>query len=322
MSEAVQQAETPTAPPSAPNAAPANAQPASPPVNGGGEPLISAPDSGESKVTSDFPETWREIMSGGDPKALSYFKRYASPANVGKALLGLRSKMDAGEIVRTKPEGDPNDPKHVEALNEWRAQAGVPEKPDGYLEKVPDGLVIGEDDKPHVESFIKDMHGADAPPGYVHKALQWYAGVKEQNAQARAEADKTFRVQAEDSLRSEWGPEYRPNINGVRSMFQNYGNDGLLDKFFGARMADGTPLGDDPDTLRFLVSLDKQINPQGTVPPPDSVAGKAMASEKDTIRKAMQDQGSDYYRGPKDASGETAMARRYREIVEAEMARK
>lgn len=298
------------------------------PEQGGQAPASSGtlattePTGGEGKTPATFPENWREIIAGEDPKALSYFKRYASPVNVGKALLGLRSKMDAGEIVRSKPEGDPKDPKFIEALNEWRAQAGVPESHEGYLEKIPDGLVIGEDDKPQVESFIKGMHEADAPPAYVHKALQWYAQVKEQNALARSEADKAHRAQAEDNLRSEWGPEYRPNINGVRSMFANYGNEALLDRFFSARMADGTPIGDDPDTLRFLVALDKQINPYGTVPPPDSVSGKAMATEKQQIQKAMSDRGSDYYRGPKDSDGVTPMQKRYREIIEAELGRK
>ena len=309
----------------APEPAPATesaAQPGGQPAPGGQTLATSEPTEGTGTAPAAFPENWREIMAGDDQKALSYFRRYNNPVNVGKALLGLRSKMDAGEIVRSKPEGDEKDPKFVEALNEWRAQAGVPEAPEGYLEKVPDGLVIGEDDKPHVESFIKDMHGADAPPSYVHKALQWYAQVKEQNAQARAEADKTHRAKAEDHLRTEWGHEYRSNINGIRSMFATYGNEALLDRFFSARMSDGTPLGDDPDTLKFLAAMDRQVNPYGAVPPPESAPGKALTSEKDQIRKMMADNNSDYYRGPRDATGETAMQRRYREIIEMEQKRK
>ena len=266
-----------------------------------------------------FPSNWREIMAGGDPKKLAYLKRFTAPANVANSALAMRAKMDAGELVRSKPEGDPNDPAVKAALNEWRAQVGVPETPEGYLDKVPNGLVFGEADKPLVESFIKDMHEADAPPGYVHKALQWYKGLEQRQIEERAEADKTHRALAEDTLRSEWGAEYRANLNGINAMFKTLAPEGLMERLLSARMADGTPLGDDPDNLRFLAALNLQINPHGTIASPDSPQGKAMLSEKADIQKHMANQESDYYRGPKDPkTGETRMAARYREILEAE----
>ena len=263
---------------------------------------------------------WRDRMSGGDPKIRKVLNRYASEAGVARALVALRAKMDSNEVVRAKPKGDPDDPAYQEAMKQWRAQEKIPEKPDGYLDDVPEGLVVGEDDQEKVADFLAAMHDADAPPGYVHAALLWYNAIKEQNAELRAQYDDQIRIEADDELRAEWGTDYRGNLNGVRNMVKTIGNEDLLNRLFTARMDDGQGalFGDDPEMLRLLVAIDKQLNPHGTLPLPDSEAGKAMASEKEVIQKAMGDRTSDYYNGPKDEHGETQMARRYREILESE----
>lgn len=201
-------------------------------------------------------------MAGGDTKALAYFNRYANPSNVGKALMATRSKISSGELMASKPDGTDE-----VALNEWRAQAGIPEKAEGYLDKLPEGLVIGDDDKPIVESFLADMHAIDAPPEMVHTGLGWYYKHQENVLAERTEMDRVARVQNEDSLHADWGPEYRPNLNGAHALFDTYAESGLRERFFGARMPDGSPLGDDPDTLRFLVALSREINPHGTITP-------------------------------------------------------
>ena len=227
-------------------------------IDGGGS--LDAAEPGATPAT--WPANWRDIAAGGDAKTLGYLNRYASPVNVVKALMATRQKISTGELLRTKPDGEDET-----ALNEWRAQAGVPEKPEGYLEKLPDGLIIGEDDKPNVESFLTRMHAADAPPALVHEALGWYYATQEKQAAERAEADRANRAKNEDALRSEWGPEYRPNLNAVHALIDSHGSADVKEKLFGARLADGTPLGDDPHLLRFLAGVSREINPHGTVTP-------------------------------------------------------
>lgn len=226
-------------------------------ADGGGE-----PEPQPSATPASWPANWRDIAAGGDTKALQYLSRYNSPANVVKALMATRQKISTGELLRTKPDG-----ADEQALNEWRAQAGVPEKPEGYLEKLPGGLVIGEADQPRIQSFIQDMHAADAPPDLVHKALGWYYANQEKEAAERAEADRAFRAKAEDEMRADWGPDYRPQLNGIRNMLDSHGTPELRERLFGARMGDGTPLGDDPAALRFLSAIARELNPHGTVVP-------------------------------------------------------
>lgn len=261
-------------------------------------------------VPQTWPDDWREQAAGGDDKVLKYLNRYASPANVVKAMMALRAKMDSGTVRQEKP-----DAADEKALAEWRQSAGIPDVPDGYLEKVPDGIVFGDADKPMLSAFLKDMHEADAPPEYVHKALSWYKRQEDDARAARAEADRNHRVEAEVKLREEFGAEYRGNLNGVRAMLETHGDPGVLDRLFAARMSDGTLLGDDPQFLRTMVALSREINPHGAIPTADSPAGRAMADEMASLRKDMADGNSDYWSGPKGPDGQTLKQRRYAELI-------
>lgn len=319
MAEQVSQA-TPATPAPDTTAAPVTA-PVAPATNGAAAPATESPTLGEAgggedkeqAVPANWPANWREIMAGGDEKAIAKLSRYASPANVFKAYRAMEQKMSSGELLRSKPTGDPNDPAVKQALTEWRAQAGIPEKPEGYLEKIPSGLVIGEQDKPMVESFIKEMHSADVPPAIAHKALQWYYQTQEQALEQRYESDKINRQQNEDALRSEWGPEFRSNLNAIHSLFDTYGNKEILNNLFTARLADGSPLGDNPDILRFLSGVAREINPSGTIVPIEGrSASETIKTEMQGLEAKMADRHSDYWKGPSAAN----LQARYRELIE------
>jgi hypothetical protein len=328
MAEAAVQTETPAETPT-PNASPNEGVPVSEPAapagaapgDGGGTLVETGGTEKEVSAPVDWPSNWRAIMAGGNDKALQRLNRYASPANVWKALEATASKISSGELLRARPEVDPNNPATEEALNEWRAQAGVPEKPEGYLEKVPDGIVFGEEDKPILEDFLKASHEADATPSEVHRALAWYKTVEERQIEALAQRDAEVRARAEDELRAEWGPEYRANMNNIMSLVKTYGNDDLAATLFTARTADGHHIGTDPAILKFLGGLARQINPHGAIPSADSEQGKAMNARKDEIKKLMSDTNSDYYRGPRDGQGNTKLQKEYQDILDAEMRR-
>ena len=317
-------ATTPTPTPSPAPSAPPAVSPAK--ASNGAAPAAPADDKplalgggGEDKPVAapvNWPENWPDIMAGGDPKAAAYYRRYASPVNVGKALLAFRSKMDAGEIARAKPEGDPDDPAVKQAMNEWRAQAGIPEKPDGYLDKVPDGLVFGDADKPRLEGFLKDMHAKDVPPAYVHEALRWYKQNEERAINERAVSDKKHRAAAEDEMRAEWGPDFRGKMNLVHTVVANEewgGSKELATQLYSARMADGTPLGDHPAFLRWAASLGGELGLHHTVVGAGG-ASQAGAGRKAELEKLMGNSRSEYWQGPTSEK----LKAEYRGILEAE----
>ena len=293
-----------------------SAAPAAAPEGGGTDdaPLIAS-EGGEdppAQAPADWPANWRDIMAGGDEKLLQRLNRFQSPINLMKSWAAAQSKIGAGEVNRAKPEGREGDPEYQRELDEWRASAGIPTEPDGYLEKLPDGIVVGDEDKDLASNFLSAMHKADAPPALVHQALAWHQELKEKQAAERVEQDRSHRVQAEEELRAEWGPEFRPTINGIQALLDYHGGDGFKDRLFGARMPDGTLFGDDPSVLKFLAALDREINPHGTVVPnAGQTPLQTVENELAALRKEMTDRNSDYYKNE-------AKQARYRELLDME----
>ncbi len=304
-------AEAPPPSESSANPPDAVADAASPPAtapDGGG---TIAEDTGEDDVApespANWPTNWREVAAGGDKKTEQYLNRYNSPANVVKALMATRQKISSGEMLKAKPDGEDE-----AALNEWRAQAGIPEKPGGYLDKLPDGLVIGEGDEARVESFLAKMHAADVPPGHVHESLKWYYELQEQQAAEQAETDRTSRAQNDDTLRSEWGPEYRANLNGIHALLATHGNEELTERLFSSRFADGLPLGNDPVFLGFLSAVSREMNPHGTVVPnTGETVMQTINSELAQLQTEMADTKGPYWNGPESESKQARLRELY-----------
>lgn len=263
---------------------------------------------GKPSAPPDWPDDWRERAAGDDEKLLGQLRRYSNPKNLIKSWREQREVVS--KMPPKKPEGD-----DAEALKAWRQQAGLPLEPKEYIAKLPEGLVIGEEDMPRIESFLTDMHSADVPPPVVHKALEWYYNTQAQALVERQAADKETRTKAEDALYQEWGSELKPNLNGAQALFDAYGNEGLRERFYSARFPDGTLVGNDPDALRFLVSLSRELNPQGTVVPATGTSVmQTLQQEKTQLETEMADtrgQKYDYWQNP-------AKQERYRFLLNME----
>lgn len=235
--------------------------------NGGSESLLTADDDGKQVQTpADFPEDWRAKLAGDDEKALKRLERFKSPKDIYQAYRSLEAKMSSGDVVQKLPEDATE-----EQISEYRKANGIPESAEGYLDALNSGVVIGDEDKELVNSFLESAHAKNAPPEVVGAALDWYYKVQEDQAAAQAEADKQRREAAADELRAEWGNEFRGNINSIKAFLDAapVSDDGtpLGDLLMGARLADGTPLGDSPAALRWLAKLANDENPAGFVAP-------------------------------------------------------
>ncbi len=257
-----------------------------------------------------MPANWREVMAAGDEKALQYLNRYASPQNVVKALLNTRNAMNDHAQLRARPEGDANDPAHQQAMREWRAHAGIPEEPAGYLENMPEGLVVGEEDQELVNTFVESMHQADAPPAYVHQGLQWYYQTQEAQIAQQIERDREAHRLTDTQLRERYGPEYLPNMNHALNTWTADASRDLWDNLASARMPDGTLVGDNVEFVDLVVNWSKRLNPHGTVTPSaGQTPMQTIDAELGELRKEMADTNSDYYKSD-------AKQARYRELLE------
>lgn len=263
------------------------------------------------EVQPDWPEDWRDKLAGDDKKFRKQLDRYRSPVDAGSALRSAQLRISSGDLREALPENATD-----EQIAAYRKDNGIPEKAEGYLESLPDGLVIGEDDKEIVGSFVERVHGKHADPAVVSEAISWYYDLQEQEAAKQAEIDTETKQKNDDELRAEWGAEYRSNINSVYAFLDSAPStdDGmpLKELLLGSRLADGTPVGNHPTMLRWLAQMASDANPAGFVSP--GAGGSQVDSVKDEIAKIEKVMREDRPAYDKDIK----MQERLRKLYEAE----
>ena len=278
--------------------APANPTPVEP----------SAPANEPAVATTDWPEDWRQRAAGTDEKKLKKLERYGSPQAALDALFNAQAKIASGDL-KTPLKADAT-PEEKAA---WRAEQGLPDSPKGYDLTLPDGLIVGESDRPMVDDFLEAAHAGDMKPDEVKKVLGWYSNKQQAMVEAREQADSDFRAEARETLREEYGPGYKQEVDIALAAFDN-APAGVKDLVMGGRLADGTLLGDHPAILGWLNRMSRELNPIGTVVPGSGTnAVQAVEAEVASLRKLMADHKSEYWKGPESAKKQA----RYRELTTA-----
>ena len=273
-----------------------------------GEKAVGGAVATDTIVVADSPEDWRQEDAGGDEKVLKRLERYASRKAVAVALIAAQAKISSGEL-KTPLKANAT----AEEVAEWREANGVPASPDKYEVTPENGGKFEGDDKTFVDGFLKVAHTANMSQAQVNELLSWRFAEQEKVKTEQESLDTEFRQQADDALRAEWGVDYRRNLQLANSLL-DLAPEGTKDRLLQARLSDGTPLGDDPAVLGFLVHLAREINPVATVVPGSGAnAATVVDSELGNLRKLMGDTKSEYWKGPNAAKNQT----RYRDLLTA-----
>ena len=298
-------------------ATPANPAPADPALN---NPAPAAADPAPAPAPAASPEPaaspagdpppaagddWREKYAAGDEKKLKRLQRYGSMTAALDALFNAQAKIAQGIKEPLKADAPP------EELARWREDNGIPQTAEGYA--MPDGVVIGENDKPVVDEFLKMAHDRNWQPDDVKAAIGWFTERQAAQADAQSAHDAEIRMANEEVLREEYGPKYMVEVKrGVDFLRGAIGD--TADQLIGGRLADGTPVGNSPEMIRWLNSLARELQPISTVVPGAGTnAMQAVEAEMASLKKMMGDRSSDYWKGPTAAKNQA----RYRELVEA-----
>jgi len=239
---------------------------------------------------ADWPDDWRQKMAGGDAKLLKQLETFTSPADVYKAHRALQQKLTSGEYKKATALPDN---ATEEQIAEWRKENGIPAKWEEYDTALPDGLVIGEDDKPIVDEVLKAMHATNAPPAVVQAALGTYFKLQENHRAAMAEADSNTLSATVEELRGEWGPEYKRNQNAIAAYLDTLPEE-FRDNLIGARLADGTKLLGNAAGVRFLAQLAREANPAITAFPGSSNPAKSIEDELKSLNVGSEE----YWKSP------------------------
>ncbi len=267
---------------------------------------VTADKTTDATVTKGYwPEDWQKRLAGEDEKELKQVTRYQSPEDVWKKARALERRLSSGELKTALPK----DAK-PEEIAAWRKDNGIPEAPEKYDLKFDSGLVIGKEDKPIIDDFLKSAHGRHYTPEQAKGAIEWFMNDRERQTRERQEKDEKERVSTLDVLNQEYGGQYRRNINLVEGVLSKF-PEKVRSSLMSARMPDGSAVFNNPDIVRGFVALALEVNPAGiVVPNGGGDLGKSMTDRYGEIQKYRAENRSAYN---KDAK----MQKEERELIDA-----
>lgn len=266
-------------------------------IMGGG----AAADKGQ-QAPADWPADWRAKLAGDDKTLLGQLDRYASPVDLAKKIREQDILIAQG--AHKKPFPKDGKPEEQAA---WRKENSIPEAPDKYDIKLPDGLVIGEDDKPIVEGVMKALHGVNATNEQVNAAMSEYYRQEAAYLQQRQIEIVSDKKKQDDALHAEWGGEYRANVNSIDALGGTFSRE-CQSAIAGAIDSNGMPLLNNQHFLKEMLRMARTMNPADIVP--GSGGGTQMASVDTRIKEIEGKMGTpEYYK-------DEAIQKEYRELVD------
>ena len=260
----------------------------------------------EKSEPASWPDDWRERIAGTDEKMLTELKRFSSFDNWVKSQRALRQKLATGEYKKAETFDESWDDTKKAA---WRKEQGVPEKPDGYTVPEVAGHAWSDEDKAALAPMFEDMHALNAKPEVVQAALGHYANVLAAAKEKITANDRQHKIELEDHLRTEWGPDYRANVNLMKRALNDpevlpggMADGGLGAALMTARLADGRRLINMPGMADFLANIAREKYGESAMLPSSEVT--ALNSREAEITKIMETDIDRYYR-ERNANGET-----------------
>lgn len=257
-------------------------------------------------------DDWRTRMAAGSTdmeKEIKQLERYESPEQVWRKARELERKLSSGELRSQLPKD-----ARPEEIARWRQENGIPAKPEEYKINLPAGKQAPKEDDPFLKGFLKSAHEANYTQAQVDSAIASFYSEVDRQMDAISEAEKKAEAATEDKLRQEWGADYRTNKAMAEALLAR-APAGFRDRFMNGYLADHTPIRASPEAWKWLVQMEREINPAATVlPGAGGDVGKSIATELTDLRKLMSDPNSKYWKGPEAES----LQARYRQLLDAE----
>lgn len=268
-----------------------------------------------------FPANWREELAAGDANVLKDLQKYTDPNALYKSLRSLQADVSSGKLkaVAQLPANATDEQKA-----EFRKANGLPEKAEAYVEKLalPDGVVIGDNDKPLINDFAKWAHDKGWPQSQFDEAVNWWHQAQGLAEQQILEADGDHKTAGMTALMQEWGPgDYKQNMNIVSTVLAGMPEEFRIE-LLASRTPSGQLVGNTIGFNKYLAEIGRQLNPAATlVSFNDANPGKTIENEIAQIdaiyQKAVQGDG-DARRQYYGYDGKPGLDVRQRELIEAQ----
>jgi hypothetical protein len=248
--------------------------------------------------STTWPADWRDqfVKDIADPtereKALNQMSRYQSPAEVAKANLAMRQRISSGEYKRDLPPDATE-----EQIKEWRAERGLPEDPTGYEIPLGDGVKFEEmsdTQKAVYQGWQELFHKTNATPEQAKAYGEYMQDMIEAQAEALAEHDAQKAETLEDTLRTEWGPEYRPNLKLNDAFLKNALGDEMAVEWGNARLPDGTALKHHPAIAKMINDMARASGLSSGFESGEVMTGSSLLDKKAEIEKLLSTNLAEY----------------------------
>lgn len=258
--------------------------------------------------------TIRAKVAGDDEKILNVLSQYSTLEDALKAGVEARRKLSSGQQKTAKVPDANSSPEEIKA---YREANGIPEEAKDYKVELPDGVVLGDADKPVADKFLEIAHKHNLPPAVANDIIANQLKIQQEYLKEQEEADDQARADARAKLTSNevWGSEAQLNINMINNMLEG-APQGVKENLLDARLGDGTLLGNNVPALRWLSNLARELNPYGTITPNQGMSlSETVQAEMAKLEGMMGDRNSAYWKGPTAQQNQ----QRYGQLLEAKL---
>lgn len=243
---------------------------------------------------------WRKELSSGDDQFLKKLERYSTPEDFRKAVNEKDKRISEGFKAPELPENATE-----EQVKEYRSKIGVPDKVEDY--KFPEGVVVGEQDKPLWDVFLTEANKANLTQAEFNKiAPAYYAfekGLREQAEKATKDAIEANTA----ALKEQWKADFDANQGINKSFLEKTGGTELVEQLLLGTTADGSPIANNPAIAQWINKMARMDGFRDPMPG-GNVTIDNMEAELDKYRTMMR---NDRPAWNKDLKAQE----RYRELV-------
>lgn len=168
------------------------------------------------------PNDWRASLPPELRDAPS-LQKFADPSAMAKGYVNLETLVGRKGAIVPK-DGDP-----PEVQQQFRAALGIPDKPEGYALKAPEGIPPEAWGEEGIKALATWAHELGLTPAQAQGVAERYAKVQAEGLQRAAEGVEPDGRRMEDVLRGEWGASYDGKVEVARRAAKQFGGDGVID---------------------------------------------------------------------------------------------
>lgn len=271
-----------------------------------------SPDKFLEEFNSLKNKNWRDDFAGEDEKLKNQLERFSTPSDFAKSYVEAQAKIRSGELA--KPQVLPENATE-EDIAKFREAQGIPATAEGYLEQLPEGVTLGEEDMPIAGFFMEALHSVNATPEVAQSLIKKYDEFVEQQQDELASMDMTHAQETEDALREAWKGDYRANVNLVGALIEKTFGAEHKAAILNARDPEGRAIFNNPAIMTGLADLSRQLNPINQIISPTGNPQQTLNDEIKELETYMRDNRTAYN---KDQAAQDRLRQLYQIRIDSE----